>query len=110
MRTRHQSIQRSCSTCRSPATPTSSERKGSSRECTTYVADSVAAAARLGAVRTDQIDILMNLQIFKIYKQQANARSNWATTLWSNLSPDLLDEGIDAFIIYFESLDKWVMK
>lgn len=48
------------------------------------------------------------MQIFKIYKQQKNARSNWATTLWSKLNPKLLDEGIDAFIIDFELLEKWV--
>lgn len=45
-------------------------------------------------------------QIYKIYKAQKNARELWAKTLWVNLNPQALVDGIEQFFkeyrwIYF---------
>lgn len=36
-------------------------------------------------------------QIYKIYKAQKNARELWSKTLWANLNPQALVDGIEQF-------------
>lgn len=36
-------------------------------------------------------------QVYKIYKAQKNARELWAKTLWVNLNPQALVDGIEQF-------------
>lgn len=50
-----------------------------------------------------------HFQIYKLYKQQKIARENWSKTLWSNLNPHLLTEGIDTYMKEFRKIDKWVI-
>lgn len=40
-------------------------------------------------------------QIYKLYRQQQNARRNWAKTLWCNLNAATLTEGIDNYLSEF---------
>lgn len=35
--------------------------------------------------------------VYKIYKAQKNAREVWAKTLWANLNPQALVDGIEQF-------------
>lgn len=53
--------------------------------------------------------MLICCQIYKLYKQQKIARENWSKTLWSNLNPHLLTEGIDTYIKEFRKIQKWVI-
>lgn len=39
--------------------------------------------------------------IYKIYKAQKNARDIWSKTLWSNLNPQALVDGIEQFFKEF---------
>lgn len=51
----------------------------------------------------DNLDIL-----FKLYIEQREARSQWSNTLWVNLNPQVLVDGIDEFLRSFKSLPKQV--
>lgn len=44
-----------------------------------------------------KIDFLAMDQIYKIYKAQKFARELWAKTLWVNLNPQALVDGIEQF-------------
>lgn len=57
---------------------------------------------------SNHINFFLKLKIYKLYKQEKHAIDNWAKTLWSNLNPYLLVEGIDAYISEFNKLDEWV--
>ncbi|XP_028025407.1 dynein heavy chain 10, axonemal [Bombyx mandarina] len=47
-------------------------------------------------------------QIYKIYKAQKNAREVWAKTLWVNLNPQALVDGIEQFFKEYRKLPKVV--
>lgn len=49
-------------------------------------------------------------KIYKLYKQQKIARENWGKTLWSNLNPHLLTEGIESYMKEYRKVPKWVSK
>lgn len=51
---------------------------------------------------------MLLLQIYKLYKQQKIARENWSKTLWSNLNPQLLVEGIETYVKEYRKIPKWV--
>lgn len=44
--------------------------------------------------------------VYKVYKAQKNARDVWGKTLWANLNPQALVEGIEAFMKDFRKLPK----
>nr|XP_034180267.1 dynein heavy chain 10, axonemal [Osmia lignaria] len=46
--------------------------------------------------------------LYDLYKQQRNARDDWSQTLWVNLNPQLLIDGMDHFIREFRKLSKFV--
>ncbi|XP_026741363.1 dynein heavy chain 10, axonemal [Trichoplusia ni] len=46
--------------------------------------------------------------IYKIYKAQKNARELWAKTLWANLNPQALVDGIELFFREYRKLPKVV--
>lgn len=41
-------------------------------------------------------------QIYKLFRQQQNARSNWSKTIWLNLNPTTLSDGIANYLAEFE--------
>lgn len=43
-----------------------------------------------------------------MYVEQKNARSNWSQTLWVNLDPQALVEGIEEYIRRFKALPKHI--
>ncbi|XP_045502201.1 dynein axonemal heavy chain 10 [Colias croceus] len=47
-------------------------------------------------------------QVYKIYKAQKNARELWAKTLWVNLNPQALVDGIEQFFKEYRKLPKAV--
>lgn len=47
-------------------------------------------------------------QVYQLFKRQNLARENWGQTLWTNLNPNTLADGIDGFINEFRKLSKWV--
>lgn len=52
-----------------------------------------------------QLKILFTVsQVYKLYRQQLNARNNWSKALWSNLNPTTLIEGIDNYLNEFHKL------
>ncbi|CAG9136916.1 unnamed protein product [Plutella xylostella] len=51
-------------------------------------------------------DFLAMDQVYKIYKAQRNAREVWARTLWVNLNPQALVDGIEQFFKEFRKLPK----
>ncbi|KAM3960300.1 LOW QUALITY PROTEIN: dynein heavy chain at 89D [Aphomia sociella] len=51
-------------------------------------------------------DFLAMDQIYKIYKAQKNARELWAKTLWVNLNPQALVDGIEQFFKEYRKLPK----
>ncbi|XP_059059014.1 dynein axonemal heavy chain 10 [Achroia grisella] len=53
-------------------------------------------------------DFLAMDQIYKIYKAQKNARELWAKTLWVNLNPQALVDGIEQFFKEYRKLPKAV--
>jgi len=44
--------------------------------------------------------------IYDLYSRQKSARDDWAKTLWSELKPQLLLEGMDSFIKEFKQISK----
>jgi len=44
--------------------------------------------------------------IYDLYSRQKNAIDDWSKTLWSELKPQLLLEGMDSFIKEFKQLPK----
>lgn len=46
--------------------------------------------------------------LYKLYKQQKNARDIWSKTLWVNLNPQQLMDGMDGFLKEFRKLPKAV--
>lgn len=46
--------------------------------------------------------------LFELYKEQREMRDVWAQTLWVNLNPQQLIEGMDHFIRIFRKLPKFV--
>jgi len=44
--------------------------------------------------------------IYDLYSRQKTARDDWSKTLWSELKPQLLLEGMDNFIKQFKQLSK----
>lgn len=46
--------------------------------------------------------------LYKFYKQQSSARETWATTLWVNLNPQQLIDGMEHFMKEFRKLPKFV--
>ncbi|CAB3257120.1 unnamed protein product [Arctia plantaginis] len=53
-------------------------------------------------------DMLAMEQVYKIYKAQKNARQLWAKTLWVNLNPQALVDGIEQFFKEYRKLPKAV--
>ncbi|KAL4712607.1 hypothetical protein ACJJTC_007202 [Scirpophaga incertulas] len=53
-------------------------------------------------------DFLGMEQVYKIYKAQKNARELWAKTLWTNLNPQALVDGIEQFFKEYRKLPKVV--
>lgn len=47
-------------------------------------------------------------QLYKLYKQQKIARENWSRTLWSNLNPNTLTDGMEQFMKDYRKIPKWV--
>ena len=50
--------------------------------------------------------LLFPTQVYKLYVQQKVAREKWSHTLWANLNPQALLEGIDNFMKEFRMLPK----
>nr|XP_031841739.1 dynein heavy chain 10, axonemal [Nomia melanderi] len=48
--------------------------------------------------------------LYKLYKEQKKARDEWAQTLWVNLNPQLLIDGMDHFIREFRRLPEFIRK
>lgn len=46
--------------------------------------------------------------IYKLYRQQKLARENWSKTLWSNLNPQALVDGIEGYLKDFRKLPRWI--
>ncbi|XP_055846772.1 dynein axonemal heavy chain 10 isoform X2 [Episyrphus balteatus] len=46
--------------------------------------------------------------IYRLYKQQKIARENWSKTLWVDLDPQILNDGIESYIKEFRKLPKKV--
>ena len=46
--------------------------------------------------------------LYKLYKQQKNARDIWSKTLWANLNPQQLMDGMDNFLKEFRKLPRAV--
>lgn len=46
--------------------------------------------------------------IYKLYKQQKIGRENWSKTLWANLNPQMLTDGIEGYIKEYRKVPKWV--
>lgn len=46
--------------------------------------------------------------LYKLYKQQKNSRDIWSKTLWINLNPQQLMDGMDGFLKEFRKLPKSV--
>lgn len=44
--------------------------------------------------------------VFDLYSRQKNAREIWSKTLWSELNPQLLLEGMENFIKQYKNLPK----
>lgn len=44
--------------------------------------------------------------LFDLYSRQTDARNIWAQTLWSELNPQLLLEGMDGFLKEFKNFPK----
>lgn len=52
---------------------------------------------------------LENLEVlYKLYVDQREARSQWSSTLWVNLNPQALVDGIDEYIRSYKALPKQV--
>ncbi|XP_047348543.1 dynein axonemal heavy chain 10 isoform X3 [Vespa velutina] len=49
-------------------------------------------------------------KLYALYKDQKSARSEWAQTLWVNLNPQLLLDGMEYFIKQFQRFPKAVKK
>lgn len=49
-------------------------------------------------------------KLYALYKDQQSARSEWARTLWVNLNPQLLLDGMEYFIKQFQRFPKAVKK
>ncbi|XP_043489632.1 dynein axonemal heavy chain 10 [Polistes fuscatus] len=49
-------------------------------------------------------------KLFSLYKEQKDARSEWAQTLWVNLNPQQLLDGMEHFIKQFQRFPKAVKK
>lgn len=50
------------------------------------------------------------MQIYKLYRQQQNARRNWAKTLWCNLNASTLTEGIHNYLAEFHKFPRAVQE
>lgn len=48
------------------------------------------------------------IRILRLYEKQTVAISSWATTIWTNLKPNLLLEAIEDNIQDFRQLEEWV--
>lgn len=48
------------------------------------------------------------VELFKLYKSQKTARDTWAKTLWVDLNPQLLIDGMDGFLKEFRKMPKAV--
>lgn len=46
--------------------------------------------------------------VYKLYRQQKVARANWSKTLWSNLNPQALVDGIEVYVKEFRKLPRWI--
>jgi dynein heavy chain, axonemal len=44
--------------------------------------------------------------VYKLYRQQKIGRETWSETLWSDLKPDILIEGIDSYLKDYRKFDK----
>lgn len=47
------------------------------------------------------IPLSLSVQIYKLFRQQLNARRNWSKTLWCNLNAATLLQGIDNYLLEF---------
>lgn len=47
-------------------------------------------------------------KLYKLYKHQKNAREGWSKTLWADLDPQILTDGIESYSKEFRKLPKWV--
>ncbi|XP_076299453.1 dynein axonemal heavy chain 10-like [Lasioglossum baleicum] len=48
--------------------------------------------------------------LYKLYREQKKAREQWARTLWVDLNPQLLIDGMDHFIREFRKLPEFIRK
>uniref|UniRef100_A0A1B0BIZ4 Uncharacterized protein n=1 Tax=Glossina palpalis gambiensis TaxID=67801 RepID=A0A1B0BIZ4_9MUSC len=55
------------------------------------------------------ISVLLS-KIFKLYKSQKSGREVWSKTLWVDLDPTVLTEGVESFLKEFRKLPKNVQK
>ncbi|KAM7359342.1 dynein heavy chain at 89D isoform 2-T2 [Cochliomyia hominivorax] len=46
--------------------------------------------------------------VYKLYKSQKSAREGWSKTLWADLDPSVLTEGVESFLKEFRKLSKQV--
>ncbi|KAH8257767.1 hypothetical protein KR038_000855 [Drosophila bunnanda] len=46
------------------------------------------------------------LQLYKLYKAQKYAREGWGKTLWADLDPNVLTEGVESYLKEFRKLTK----
>lgn len=50
------------------------------------------------------------IRILRLYEKQKVAITSWATTIWTNLKPNLLLEAIEDNIQDFRQLEEWVSR
>lgn len=48
------------------------------------------------------------IKILRLYEKQKVAIASWATTIWTNLKPNLLLEAIEDIMQDFRQLQEWV--
>ena len=60
------------------------------------------------AFQAIQKDYVAMIEIFQLYRAQKSARDIWAKTLWANLDPQQLVDGMDAFLKEFRKMSRGV--
>lgn len=48
------------------------------------------------------------LQVYKLYKAYKTGREVWSKTLWADLDPQILTDGIESYMKEFRKLPKQV--
>lgn len=74
---------------------------------------STRGCSRQGTVNNQEniyILYISSLQIYKLYRNQKNAREIWSKTLWVDLDPNFLTEGVESYLREFRKMTKAVSR